>query len=206
MKYDYVKRAYIVEQITAAEMQSALRQMSGSEAYIKILEIINSAPAEKVEPVVHCVECEFNNTENKCLYPDSIIKIPGDHDFCSYGKPKGTHHCADVSCNSADTETENAALSELKEFAEDVIYQFGYKINCNGGRLHLTTGGLSTLESAFAILGWDDPKPFPEGECEIDNCHAYATCGINTPDGYKRVCGKHFASISTSIYQEKHDG
>lgn len=88
MKYDYVKRAYIVEQITDSEMQSAFRQMSGSEAYIKILEIINSAPAEKVEPVVHCEECEFNNTENKCLHPDSIIKIPGDHDFCSYGKPR----------------------------------------------------------------------------------------------------------------------
>lgn len=90
MKYDYVKRAYIVEQITAAEMQSALKQMTGSEVYFKVLEIINAAPAEKVAPVVFCAECEFNNTEKKCLYPDSIIKIPGDHDFCSYGKPRTT--------------------------------------------------------------------------------------------------------------------
>lgn len=88
---------------------------------------------------------------------------------------------------------------DLKEFAEDVVYQFGYKINYDG-RLHLTAGGLSTLEWAFNILGWEDPKPFPEGECEMDCCHEYATCGINTPDGYKRVCGKHFGKLVTEIY------
>ena len=85
-------------------------------------------------------------------------------------------------------------VAELKEFAKDVIYQFGYHCNYNG-RLHLTTGGLSTLESAFAILGWPDPKPFPEGECEWEGCHEYANCGTPTPDGYKRVCGKHYAVI-----------
>lgn len=85
-------------------------------------------------------------------------------------------------------------VSELKEFAEDVVYQFGYHCNCNG-RLHLTAGGLSTLESAFAILGWPDPKPYPEGECEWDGCHEYAGCGTPTPAGYKRLCGKHFAII-----------
>lgn len=85
-------------------------------------------------------------------------------------------------------------VSELKEFAEDVIYQFGYHINYKG-RLHLSSGGLSTLEWAFDILGWPDPKPYPEGECEWDGCHEYADCGTPTPDGYKRVCGKHFRVI-----------
>lgn len=85
-------------------------------------------------------------------------------------------------------------VAELKEFAEDVVYQFGYKINHNG-RLHLSSGGLSTLEWAFSILGWPDPKPYPEGECEWDGCHEYASCGTPTPDGYKRVCGKHYADI-----------
>lgn len=86
-------------------------------------------------------------------------------------------------------------VSEMKEFAEDVVYQFGYKINCADGRLYLSSGGLSTLEWAFSILGWPDPKSFPEGECEWDGCHEYASCGTPTSDGYKRVCGKHFAII-----------
>lgn len=90
-------------------------------------------------------------------------------------------------------------VADLKEFAADVVYQFGYKIHYKG-RLHLTAGGLSTLEKAFDILGWEDPKPYPEGECEMDGCHEYATCGINTPDGYKRVCAKHLGELITEIY------
>lgn len=77
-----------------------------------------------------------------------------------------------------------------REFAEDVVYQFGYYCQ-NGGRLHITHGGLSTLEWAFDILGWENPHPVPEYECEIDGCHEHATCGANTIDGYKRMCGKH---------------
>lgn len=95
-----------------------------------------------------------------------------------------------------------APVSDLKEFAEDVLYQFGYKINCNGG-LHITAGGLSTLEWAFSILGWEDPYPFPEGECEWDGCHEYATCGTPTQDGYKRVCGKHYEHIRASEEAER---
>ena len=98
--------------------------------------------------------------------------------------------------------TDVAPVSDLKEFAEDVLYQFGYKINCNGG-LHITAGGLSTLEWAFSILGWEDPYPFPEGECEWDGCHEYATCGTPTQDGYKRVCGKHYEHIRASEEAER---
>lgn len=83
---------------------------------------------------------------------------------------------------------------ELKSFAEDVVYQFGYHINYKG-RLHLSTGGLSTLEWAFGILEWEDPKPYPEGECEWEGCHEYASCGTPTPNGYKCVCSKHYMAI-----------
>ena len=83
---------------------------------------------------------------------------------------------------------------EIKGFAEDVAYQFGYYCQ-NKGRLHITHGGLSTLEWTFDILGWENPHPVPECECEIDGCHEYATCGTQTKDGYKRVCGKHFMEI-----------
>jgi hypothetical protein len=82
-------------------------------------------------------------------------------------------------------------VADMKEFAEDVVYQFGYYCQ-KGGRLHITHGGLSTLEWAFDILGWENPHPVPECECEVEGCHEHATCGTPTTDGYKRMCGKHF--------------
>ena len=81
-------------------------------------------------------------------------------------------------------------VDEVREFAKDVAYQFGYYCQ-NGGRLHITHGGLSTLEWAFDILGWENPHPVPECECEIDGCHEHATCGAPTADGYKWMCSKH---------------
>ena len=83
---------------------------------------------------------------------------------------------------------------EIKGFAEDVAYQFGYYFPIKG-ILYISTGGLSTLERAFDILGWNDPHPVPECECEFPGCHEHATCGTPTKDGYKRVCGKHFAEL-----------
>ena len=62
--------------------------------------------------------------------------------------------------------------------------------------LYISTGGLSTLERAFDILGWNDPHPVPECECEVPGCHEHANCGTPTKDGYKRVCGKHFAELT----------
>ena len=84
---------------------------------------------------------------------------------------------------------------EIKDFAEDVAYQFGYYFPIKD-ILYLSTGGLSTLEWAFRILGWNDPHPVPECECEFPGCHKHATCGTPTKDGYKRVCGKHFAELT----------
>ena len=83
------------------------------------------------------------------------------------------------------------AVDDMREFAEDVAYQFGYYGQYKG-RLHIMHGGLSTLEWAFDILGWDNPHPAPEYECEIDGCSEYATCGVPTADGYKRMCGRHY--------------
>ena len=93
-------------------------------------------------------------------------------------------------------EYEDAGLEpeEIKGFAEDVAYQFGYYFPIKD-MLYISTGGLSTLERAFDILGWNDPHPVPECECEFPGCHEHATCGTPTKDGYKRVCGKHFAEL-----------
>ena len=83
---------------------------------------------------------------------------------------------------------------EIKGFAEDVAYQFGYYFPIKD-ILYISTGGFSTLEWAFRILGWNDPHPVPECECEVPGCHEHATCGTPTKDGYKRVCGKHFVEL-----------
>ena len=84
---------------------------------------------------------------------------------------------------------------EIKGFAEDVAYQFGYYFPIKD-MLYISTGGLSTLEWAFRILGWNDPHPVPECECEVPGCHEHATCGTPTKDGYKRACGKHFVELT----------
>jgi hypothetical protein len=92
----------------------------------------------------------------------------------------------------------------MREFAEDVVYQFGYYCQ-NGGRLHITHGGLSTLEQAFDILGWENPHPVPECECEIDGCHEHATCGTLTADGYKRMCGQHYRLANFVTIQDREE-
>ena len=82
----------------------------------------------------------------------------------------------------------------LEEFAEDVARQFGYHGTTPDGRPAYTTGGLSTLEWAWSLLGWPDPRPAPECECQEDGCHEWATGGRPTPDGYKWLCSRHFAA------------
>ena len=84
---------------------------------------------------------------------------------------------------------------DLRETIEDLALQFGYQTTKNGVPV-LTAGGLSALEGAFAVLGWDDPRPMPEAACQADGCGAWATCGTPTPNGYKRLCGKHYAEMT----------
>jgi hypothetical protein len=109
------------------------------------------------------------------------------------------HRCErdllDLIC-SAET-VDAVPMEDMQEFAGDVVYQFGYYGQYDG-RLHICHGGLSTLKWAFGILGWDNPHPAPEFECEIDGCHEHATCGAPTSDGYKRMCGKHYAERRTN--------
>ena len=92
----------------------------------------------------------------------------------------------------------DTAMADLRAFAEDVAHQFGYHGQHNG-RLALTHGGLSTLEWAFEILGWENPHPDPENECQYEGCHHYASCGTPTKDGYLRVCGHHCDVIRNGV-------
>ncbi len=53
---------------------------------ITLRELCDKLKSNEYAPVVRCSECKYNTSEKKCLYPDSIIKIPDDNDFCSYGE------------------------------------------------------------------------------------------------------------------------
>lgn len=87
------------------------------------------------------------------------------------------------------------AEKEYRDALEDMVWQFAYKSNGKGRRpASLFTGGLSALEHAFDVLGYDDPHPAPEGECVVKGCRNWATCG--TPKGakngqYMSCCGYH---------------
>lgn len=47
--------------------------------------VVDAIPAADVRPVVRCRDCKYNTGTKKCLHPDSIIRVPADDDFCSYG-------------------------------------------------------------------------------------------------------------------------
>lgn len=72
---------------------------------------------------------------------------------------------------------------------EDMVRQFAYWSEKAGG---YWTGGLSALEEAFDVLGWEDPHPAPEARCGIEGCMLQATCGWPTATGYVRGCGHHY--------------
>ena len=142
--------------------------------------------------------------EKRLIYADSgqesvgYLKrhlIVGDSDFLM-GYLQGAEALADGLAKLPPVDAVEVAV--MREFAEDVAYQFGYYCQ-NGGRLHITHGGLSTLEQAFDILGWENPHPVPEFECEVEGCYEHATCGALTDDGYKRMCGRHYFKHSAKM-------
>jgi hypothetical protein len=75
---------------------------------------------------------------------------------------------------------------------EVMVRQFAIQ-TVKDGVTSLWTGGLSALEEAFAVLGWNDPHPCPEGACQHPGCDQWATCGTPTSEGYKRLCYEHYA-------------
>ncbi|HEY6568592.1 MAG TPA: hypothetical protein VI341_13835 [Actinomycetota bacterium] len=86
-------------------------------------------------------------------------------------------------------------LAETREALESMALQFGYWSDGVGG---IGTGGLSALEEAFDVLGWDDPHPLPERRCDEPGCMQDGTMGWPTrpggtgPNGgYRRTCWGH---------------
>lgn len=76
---------------------------------------------------------------------------------------------------------------DLRAALEGMVRQFAYYTN---GCLH--TGGLSALEEAFDALGWGDPHPAPEQQCDEPGCTEQRTCGGPGPGNtYRWTCGEH---------------
>lgn len=80
---------------------------------------------------------------------------------------------------------------ELIECIEGLAYQYGMQMDGIGIPL-LSSGAISAMEYAFEVLGWPDPKPMKESECDYPDCHQWANCGTPTKNGYKMCCYKHF--------------
>ena len=78
-------------------------------------------------------------------------------------------------------------LAECREALEDMCQQFAYP----GEGPVLITGGLSALECAFRVLGWEDPHPVPERGCDEPGCRRMATCGTPVGGGYRTTCSEH---------------
>jgi hypothetical protein len=85
---------------------------------------------------------------------------------------------------------------DVRDALEDMAWQFAYRTVTEDGRRALWSGGLSALERAFAALGWDDPYfPAESDGCQHPGCERWATGGTPTADGYKRLCGEHYAAL-----------
>ena len=87
-------------------------------------------------------------------------------------------------------------IAELQDALESMVCQFAYWSEGVGG---YTTGGLSALEEAFEVLGWEDPHPAPEARCDEPGCMKQRTCGtpkiqgMGTAEGgeYRWTCHDH---------------
>lgn len=82
--------------------------------------------------------------------------------------------------------------AKLRDALEDMVMQFGHR-GVKGGKPIIWTGGLSALEYAFVVLGWEDPKYLPEEgyTCEVFGCMEEDTSGLRWGDLYLRLCSKH---------------
>ena len=81
-------------------------------------------------------------------------------------------------------------IARVREALTDVCWQFGGRTMV-GGKRAITTNGLSDLEFAFDVLGWDNPHFVTEGGCAEPGCERWSEGGCTTPDGYRFLCSEH---------------
>src|SRR3990172_2555743 len=82
-----------------------------------------------------------------------LLKTAYEFTYCDIGLKQAL--------SEAKKQGAREAAQELRESLEDMCNQFAYTVRGPA----LTTGGLSALELAFSVLGWEDPHPIPDQRC-----------------------------------------
>ena len=84
MRGEYIRRADAMGKITSSETQKALRTMTGEEAYVAVVGILNELPAADVRPVVRCKDCGHCG----CCGKETNLEVMGFYGYCNHGKQK----------------------------------------------------------------------------------------------------------------------
>ncbi len=92
MRGEYICRVDAMGKITSSETQKALRTMTGEEAYVTVVGILNELPAADVAPVVRCKDCIH---ACPAAHPEYVVcdimeccRGLYKDDFCSCGERK----------------------------------------------------------------------------------------------------------------------
>lgn len=83
-------------------------------------------------------------------------------------------------------------MNVIKSALESMVWQFGHH-GVKNGKPIIWTGGLSALEEAFEVLGWQDPHYLQEkgNTCEIKGCVEPITSQTTWDDLYLCLCREH---------------
>lgn len=117
----------------------------------------------------------------------------------------------DASVLSAALSAAEDRAEKLRAALEDMVNQFAYWSESDPpGQV---TGGLSALEEAFAVLGYDEPHPAEHLRCDEPDCRQQSSAGTPTLTGYRRTCHEHLPKAAGAefraawhAYQSEHPG
>lgn len=89
----------------------------------------------------------------------------------------------------------NSMSNKYKESLEDMLGQFAYHVT-KDGKPCFTTGGLSALEFAFDVMGWDDPHYVDESNtCDVEGCFEWYSAQLHWDGMYCLICSEHAHQI-----------
>lgn len=88
-------------------------------------------------------------------------------------------------------------VTRLRCALEDMVAQFSYSA-VKDGKQAITAGGLSALEDAFVVLGYDDPhRPDWIRDCDTEGCPGRPSTGTPTKDGgYLTLCSECYHKLT----------
>lgn len=82
-------------------------------------------------------------------------------------------------------------MSKYKDALEDMLWQFAYR-GVKSKKPCLFNGGLSALEHAFDVMGWDNPHYVEEiNTCDVEGCCEWYSCQLHWEGMYVCLCSEH---------------